>query len=124
MPKQLQLFTSTGRQQKPKAPPIPHNARPTSKAAAESVKPIFSAKAQELYEYILSCGSHGCTDQEAQLALGESGDSHRPRRDRLAAAGMIIRNGKTRPTKSGRPAEVWIAVACRDADNAASEESP
>lgn len=108
MSKQLELFTNN--RPKPKQHPIPHNKSETSQAAAESIRPVANALGNQIYEFIKSRGPHGATDQEVQTELDISGDTQRPRRDRLHKAGLIRRSGEKRETPSGRWADVWVAV--------------
>lgn len=95
---------------KPKPEPIPHSGTETSKAAAESIRPVVNRLAHEMYEFIRRRGEFGATDEEMAISLDISGSTQRPRRDRLFKAGLIRRNGKTRPFKSGRQGDVWVVT--------------
>ena len=50
------------------------------------------------------------TLQQIEDALGLSGNTVRPRRCELEAAGLVVDSGKTAKTKSGRDAVLWKAV--------------
>lgn len=86
---------------KPPSVPVP-----TSEAAARKVNP--DALRSKVLEFIRAKGEEGATDCEIQAALGLSGDTQRPRRWELHKAGLIKDSGKTRPTKFGREATVWV----------------
>ena len=89
----------------PTLPFVRHSA--TSRAAAESVVNAGTLRALVL-EHIAECGEHGATDEEIQFALSLGGNCERPRRRELQKGGRIKDSGRTRPTKSGRQAVVWI----------------
>lgn len=80
---------------------------PTSIAAAESIAPSTATLAERVYRCILSCGP--ITDDGIQAALAMSGNTERPRRRELEAAGRIIPDG-TKPTASGRQAVAWVVA--------------
>lgn len=68
-----------------------------------------------IFQFIRQQGPKGATDGEIQEALSLSGDSERPRRGELVDAGEIVFSGRTRPTRSGEPAKVWILAEHADA---------
>ncbi len=88
----------------------PHNNTPTSKAAAQSI----ARQAPNLRVLVLShierCGHHGATADEVCQALDMWPQSATPRINELAKSGDIVNSGRTRPTRSGRNAIVWIAA--------------
>lgn len=51
----------------------------------------------------------GLTDEEGAERLGIESNSYRPRRKELEQAGLIRPSGRTRETRRGRKAVVWIA---------------
>lgn len=65
---------------------------------------------ERIYRFIAVQGAVGSTDDETQEYLGMSGNTERPRRGELVAKGRIVASGRTRPTRSGRRATVWIAT--------------
>lgn len=81
----------------------------TSRAAAESVKPTAETRRQEVLAFLKSRGAHGATDEEGQLALAMEGNTYRPRRVELTAAGLVVESAEKRKTTTGRKAVVWKA---------------
>ena len=57
-----------------------------------------------------SVGEGGLTDEELQTRLGLNPSTQRPRRVELVHFGVIRDSGRTRPTRSGKQATVWISV--------------
>ena len=82
----------------------------TSKAAASEISPYLGRLQACVFDYIASRGPLGATDQEVQEALSIDSSTQRPRRYELANKGLIRQAGIKRKTKSGRKAQVWIAV--------------
>lgn len=78
---------------------------PTSKAAAESIKP----RVGPMHTLILRLLKDGfdATDEEMQWGLDMPANTQRPRRRELQNMGLIVDSGSTRATKSGRQAVVW-----------------
>lgn len=86
---------------------IPAHQRhsPTSKAAAEAIKP----RVGPLHRAILDSleGTTGATDEQMQLVLNMPANTQRPRRRELQQAWLIVDSGLTWATTSGRQAVVW-----------------
>ena len=82
----------------------------TSKAAASEISPYLGRLQACVFDFIASRGPLGATDQEVQEALRIDSSTQRPRRCELAKKGLIRQAGIERETKSGRRAQVWIAV--------------
>lgn len=82
----------------------------TSKQAANQIQTSAKTLRAKLFRFIKSCGKHGCTDEEAQIALPMQPSTQRPRRVELFNLKLIKKNGQTRKTKSNRNAAVWIAI--------------
>jgi hypothetical protein len=86
---------------------------PTSVAAAEAIRPATGRLRMAVLEYLRSCGQNGATDDEMQDALngtlGMGPSTQRPRRIELVEAGLVADSGRTRLTKAGRKAVVWVA---------------
>lgn len=113
-------------EEEPRSPddenPLVHRKAPeTSREAADSVRASIAAQRGIVYDAYLSCGRRGSTDQEMEGLTGLSGDAIRPRRIELCGrnkkAGLpclVIDSGTRRPTRSGRSAAVWVALACLD----------
>lgn len=84
------------------------NAPATSKDAAEAITSVTGEQRRLVLMTITVLG--GATDAEIAHSTGLSGDSVRPRRGELLAAGAIVDSGKRRKTTSGRMATVWEVV--------------
>jgi DNA-binding CsgD family transcriptional regulator len=82
----------------------------TSKSASESMRAHAAPIRQRVYEYILSRGAFGCTDEELIAALGISPSTARPRRGELVQMGAVKKTGDTRRTRSGRRAAVYVGI--------------
>jgi hypothetical protein len=82
----------------------------TSRAAAEAIAPAAGTLRATVLAYLVRCEESGATDEEMQTAIGMAQNTQRPRRGELVRAGFVRDSGKTRPTRSGRNASVWIAT--------------
>jgi len=82
----------------------------TSRRAAERIAPLAGTKRAAVLEYIEQCGEIGATDEEMQARMPMPANTQRPRRIELCAMGFVKSNGKTRPTRSGDHALVWVAA--------------
>lgn len=91
------LFNGTPPHQK-------HSA--TSRAAAGQVS--TETKRAAVRRFITISNAYGATDQEIQDFLEMDPSTERPRRRELELQGIIIDSGRTRPTRSGRQAVVWV----------------
>lgn len=89
----------------PTPPSQRHSA--TSIDAAEAIVPLAGRLRRRVYEWLVSRGETGGTDEEIQDALDMPSSTERPRRVELVRAGLVIDSGRTRPTRSGRNAVVW-----------------
>lgn len=88
----------------------PHNGTPTSKAAAEEIKPSRDTLRQQVLEAIQLWERHGATREELEHLTGLSGNTIRPRVVELVSAGAVVEPaGRTRKTKGGRQAQVLLA---------------
>ena len=86
-------------------PPFIHPSQ-TSQDASISILPKQRTLQERVFAAI--CDSvHGLTDKEISEVTGLSENTARPRRIELTNAGRIQSAG-TRPTKSGRQAQIWI----------------
>jgi len=83
---------------------------PTSVEAAEAIRPRLHALQAVVLTYLKRCGSHGATDDEIQVALRMDGNVQRPRRVELVALGLVRITERTRKTRRGRAAGVWVAI--------------
>jgi len=89
---------------------IANNAQRTSIAAAEKVLPRTGSLKRKVYEYILSQGMRGATDQEVEKTLQIEGNTVRPSRVGLIKEGYIIDSGTTRKNHHNNDCIVWRAV--------------
>ena len=81
----------------------------TSQRAAEELEGRASKTLRaRVYRFLLSC-HNGATDEEVQYALDMNPSSQRPRRVELVEAGLVRDAGRTRLTRAGRKAVVWVA---------------
>lgn len=83
----------------------------TSREAAHQIEASAETLRGAIYRYIISCGSHGATDDEIQRRLSMNPSTQRPRRVELAEKNLIERSESTRRTATGRRAAVWVAVS-------------
>lgn len=96
----------------PRSPPAQSHSE-TSKAAAVQIAPVAGRLRQRVYEWLLSRGEIGATDEEIQEALAMGGSTARPRRVELLEQHRIRDSGQKRPTRSGRAAVVWVAIGVK-----------
>lgn len=86
--------------------------RDTTRAAHEKIESSAATLRGEVLRFILSSG--GATDEEIQKGLGMGGNTERPRRRELEAAGLIWDSGQRRTTTAERDAIVWTALPGAD----------
>lgn len=82
---------------------------PTSREAAVAIEPRSETLRRAVLEFIRSRGETGATDEECQEGLAMNPSTQRPRRIELQQAGLVHDSGRTRLTKSGRKAVVWVS---------------
>lgn len=82
----------------------------TSRAAAESMVEAAGTLRSKVRIYIVTEGYDGATDDEVEVALGLKSNTARPRRHELMERSLVMDSGRTRKTRSGRDATVWIAA--------------
>ena len=88
------------------APPPYQAHSSTSKQAAEQIRPTAGTLRAKVLTLLQS---EALTDEEIANRLSLSGSTARPRRIELVQAGLVESTG-TKPTASGRQAQVWVAV--------------
>lgn len=81
---------------------------PTSKAAAIAIKPARQTLQARVLDLIRAAGYAGLTDEQIITILNMNPSTERPRRIELQEAGKIVDSGRTRKTRSGRNAVVWV----------------
>lgn len=92
-----------------KAPFVAGSA--TSQAAAERVDPRAEWR---VYDYIARCGPEGATDDEVEVALRMRHQTASARRRTLVLKLKVRATERTRRTRSGRLARVWVVSDMRD----------
>jgi|ERR1700722_300137 len=93
----------------PLTPPAQQHS-PTSKEAATSIEPLTGRLQLKVLTAIRESGEVGLTDEEIQTKLSMNPSTQRPRRIECLDQGFIKDSGRTRKTRSGRQAVVWVAV--------------
>lgn len=81
----------------------------TSMAAAVGIEPNAMTLLRDVLLALRSWRQEGATDQEIQDALSMDPSTERPRRVELVKRGLVKDSGRTRLTRSGRKATVWVA---------------
>lgn len=90
----------------PTAPYQPHST--PSRASADAIAPKAGTYRQKVYRTLLNAPD-GLTDEQMQTMLHMNPSTQRPRRIELVNAGLAYDSGRTRTTRSGRQATVWLA---------------
>lgn len=90
----------------PPPPAQQHSA--TSIAAAEAIAPKAGTLRFKVLMAIREAGADGLTDEQLQEVLDMNPSTVRPRRGELVKAGWIIDSKRTRKTRSGVLAVVWV----------------
>lgn len=85
----------------------------TSESAALLAQESAPTKRARVYRYLVEQGWGGATDEEIQLALRMDANTERPRRCELLEKRLIMDSRRTRMTRSGRAATVWVAIPQR-----------
>jgi hypothetical protein len=80
----------------------------TSEAAAVAIEPRSGTLRRMVLEHLRACGAQGATDDEIQHALDMNPSTQRPRRIELVNSGLVKETSRTRRTRSGRMATVWV----------------
>lgn len=86
------------------------NSTATSNAAAVAIAPNARTLRGQVYDLLVERGQHGATDEEMQTLLNMNPSTQRPRRGELVTDGRVADSGRTRATRSGRSAVVWVAL--------------
>lgn len=85
----------------------------TSLAAAQAIEPRLHRDEEIVLRVIRARDGFGITDDELEVHFtgnGWAAPTARARRIALVRKGLVADSGKTRPTRTGRQATVWIAV--------------
>jgi len=86
----------------------------TSADAADEARRDAPTQRQRVLTAITAAGWCGATDEELQDRLQLNPSTQRPRRVELVASGLVVDSGRTRRTRSGRRAVVWVDVLAMD----------
>jgi transcription initiation factor IIE alpha subunit len=90
---------------------IAHNAKQTSRDAANRVYPKSGSIRLAVYEFLIRRGLEGATDQEIESNLNLDGNTVRPTRKTLEQDELIINAGLTRANHNGNQCIVWRAIS-------------
>jgi hypothetical protein len=92
--------------------PAPHAAGSrTSYDAARSVDDELPRLEWIVFQTICAAGAEGMTDDEIEQATGLSHQTASARRRGLVLKQRVVPDGeRSRPTRSGRRAQVWLAT--------------
>jgi hypothetical protein len=92
-------------------PSVPYQRHSdTSMQAAVEIEPNTGTLLAAVLEVIRNNGALGATDQEIQSILDMDPSTERPRRVDLVNRKLVRDAGRTRLTRSGRKATVWVAT--------------
>ena len=80
----------------------------TSEAAAASIATDATKIRDRVEDFIRRCGMFGATEQEVEDGLALSGNTARPRLWELEKEGRVMKSTRTRQTRSGRKARVYV----------------
>jgi hypothetical protein len=90
----------------------------TSAVAATSMETPSGGARRKVLDYLLSVGRRGATGDEIEEAIDIKHQTLGPRLRELVAQHRVVDSGERRPTRSRRPAIVWIAIGGHnDADS-------
>jgi hypothetical protein len=90
------------------APYQRHSA--TSKAAALSAEPTAGTKRAVALAFLRGRGAAGATDEEMQEHIPLGANTQRPRLVELVKGHFVVDSGRTRRTRGGDEAVVWVAI--------------
>ena len=79
-------------------------------AFAESERTTGESRRVAVYQYMLSCGDDGATDDEMINTLGIKHASMAGTRLQLMRLGAVVKTANRRRTEAGNPADVYVAV--------------
>ena len=101
---QAQLFSNEA----PSLPPPPPGKTDTSAEAAAKIQAHVDDSSRKIFSMIKERGGATCDEVEAEIGMIHQSASARIRG--LVQAGLIAESPLRRPTRSGRPAIVWIVT--------------
>lgn len=86
-----------------------HGRADTSVTAYDSVRDSLPSARQEVFDAVRDTGMDGATCDEVEHDRGKSHQTCSARFSELKQAGLIVCNGRRRPTRSGCTARVYVA---------------
>lgn len=86
----------------------PHNGTETSAAAARSMRPVAGTLRARVLAVFERCGAHGATCDEVERDMDGRHQTISARVYELRNGGWIVDSGRTRKTRSGRQAIVYV----------------
>lgn len=86
----------------------------TRKAAKTAIEPVAGNLRDQVLAMIKGAGVDGLTDEEMQDASAMGANTQRPRRRELVEGGDIVDSRRTRPTRAGHAAVVWVVAEYAD----------
>lgn len=89
---------------------LPHSNPTTSREAARRMTMSAATVRRRILRRLASWEQRGWTDEELCDYLGLSANTVRPARNALVARTLVRDSGRTRKTRSGRDAIVWVEV--------------
>lgn len=90
-------------------PPARRNApKGTSHVAASRIAGHTGSLRSLILLHLTTCGEHGATDDEGEVALDIRPQTYTPRRGELVRLGLVVDSGRRRLTLTRRPAAVWV----------------
>lgn len=87
-----------------------HGGDRYSDAAHGSIIETKAERKARIYRFIDSCRERGATTDEVQQATGMLHQTVSARMSELKASDLIVPNGESRPTRTGRAAGVFITI--------------
>lgn len=82
----------------------------TSEDAAIAIQPHLNKLRARVLEFIAQRRSFGATADECEVGIPMKGSTLRPRLVELELVKRIVKSERTRPTRSGRQASIYVAV--------------
>lgn len=79
-------------------------------AFAESERTTGESRRVAVYQYMISCGDDGATDDEMIHTLGIKHASMAGTRLQLMRLGAVVKTANRRRTEAGNPADVYVAI--------------
>jgi transcription initiation factor IIE alpha subunit len=78
--------------------------------AAVAIEPNAGTLLRQVLSLLRWRKAYGATDEEMQDHLKMNPSTQRPRRVELVNRKLVVDSGRTRLTRSGRKATVWVAT--------------